>query len=293
MRRSPARIEFSTVLRQTVREVSDDNAVGLAAQLAFYFLLALFPALLFLVALIGYLPIDDTVEDLLRTLGVFAPRELVVLLRRQLELISAGNAASLLTLGFAGAVWSSSAAMVAIIDALNRAYDLTERRTWWKRRIVAILLTTALALFVIVAQVFVLLGPAVTARWTSWLGLDSVVILLWQALRWPVILFCMILAINFVYHFAPNRRQAWRWLTPGSVLAAVLWVALSFCFKWYVSTLGNYAATYGVIAGAVVTMLWFYISSLALLVGAELNGVIEQTHRPRSHRLPHRPRPSP
>jgi membrane protein len=251
----------------------------LAAQLAFYFLLALFPAVLFLVALAGYLPVENALSELLVALGAVAPEELVALLRGQLDQIAGGRHGSLLTLGIIGAIWSSSAAMVAIIDALNHAYDVTEWRPWWKRRFVAIALTVALALFTLVALVFVLIGPTVASRAAAWFGLAPAVALVWQMIRWPVIVFCAVLGVDLVYHFAPNRAARWAWITPGALVATVLWIASSFGFKFYITNFADYTATYGTIGGAIVTMLWFYVSGLAILIGAELNGVIEDAWR--------------
>ena len=274
-----APIPWLEIVKRTVKEISEDNCVGLAAQLAFFFLLALFPALLFLVALLGYLPVEHALSELLTALGTVAPQELVRLLRGQLAQIAEGSRASLLTLGVIGAIWSSSAAMVAIIDALNRAYDVTEWRPWWERRVLAVLLTVALALFIIIALAVVLVGPATAVRLADWLGLGSAVALLWAFIRWPVILFCVIFSVDLVYHFAPNRRGHWLWITPGSVVATALWILCSFAFRVYVTNFGDYTATYGAIGGAIVTMLWFYVSSIAILIGAELNGVIEDSWR--------------
>jgi membrane protein len=272
-------IPWSEVMKRTVKEIGDDNCLGLAAQLAFYFLMALFPALLFLVALIGYLPVENALSELLATFGTVAPQELVRLLREQLAQIAEGSQTSLLTLGIIGAIWSSSAAMVAIIDALNRAYDVTEWRPWWKRRLLAMLLTVALALFIIIALALVLVGPTMALRIANWFGLGFAVALVWALIRWPVILFCVVFSVDLVYHFAPNRRGRWVWITPGSVLATALWIISSFAFRLYVTNFGDYTATYGAIGGAIVTMLWFYVSSIAILIGAELNGVIEDAWR--------------
>jgi membrane protein len=272
-------IAWSEVARRTVKEIGDDDCLGLATQLAFYFLMALFPALLFLVALLGYLPVENALSELLAALGTVAPQELVRLLRGQLAQIAEGRQVSLLTLGIIGAIWSSSAAMVSIIDALNRAYDVTEWRPWWKRRLLAMLLTVALALFIIIALTLLLVGPAMAFRLANWLGLGSAVALLWALIRWPVILFCVVFSVDLVYHFAPNRRGRWVWITPGSVLATALWIVSSFAFRVYVANFGDYTATYGAIGGAIVTMLWFYVSSIAILIGAELNGVIEDAWR--------------
>jgi membrane protein len=267
------------LVTRTIAEVQDDNCVGLAAQLAFYFFLALFPALLFLVALLGYVPIDDTLGAVLDGLAPVAPQQLVVLLRQQIDELSRGDNAALLTFGILGAIWSSSAAMVAIIDALNEAYDVVERRPWWKRRIVAIALTIALATFIVAALVFVLTGPDVVAWAVSTLGLRPELGWLWRLARWPMMILLAMLAIDFVYHFAPNLKREWAWLTPGAVLATALWMASSFGFKLYVSRFADFNATHGAIGGVIVVLLWFYVSSFSILIGAEINGIIAQTSR--------------
>jgi membrane protein len=274
-----APIRWTDVVKRTIREIDEDNCLGLAAQLAFYFLLALFPAVLFLVVLAGYLPVENALAELVVALGAVAPEELVAILRWQLDRIAEGRHGSLLTLGIVGAIWSSSAAIVAIIDALNHAYDVSEWRPWWKRRLVAIALTIVLAVFTLVAFAFVLVGPALASRIAAWLGLAPAVAFVWQLIRWPVILLSAVLGVDFVYHFAPNRAAQWAWITPGALVATALWIASSFGFKFYLTNVADYAATYGTIGGVIVTMLWFYVSGLALLVGAELNGVIEGAWR--------------
>lgn len=274
-----APIPWSAVVRRTVQEIDEDNCFGLAAQLAFYFLLALFPALLFLVALVGFVSVENALSELLVAVGTVAPRELVELLRGQLSQIAEGSHVSLVTLGIIGAIWSSSAAMVAIIDALNHAYDVAEWRPWWKRRLVAILLTIALAVFIITTLALVLLGPSLVSWAAGWLPVMAPVGVIWAASRWPLMILCVVIGVDLIYYFAPNRRARWVWITPGSVLATGLWIGSSFAFKAYVVNLADYSATYGAIGGAIVTMLWFYLSSLAVLVGAELNGVIEHASR--------------
>ena len=272
-------LPWPEVVRRTVHEIGEDNCLGLAAQLAFYFLLALFPALLFMVALIGYVPVDNALDELLAALHTVAPGELVGLIRVQLAEIADGRHAGLMTLGIAGALWTSSAALVAIIDALNRAYDVTEWRSWWKRRALAIVLTIALAFFILISMTLVLVGPNVLQSIASWVELAPAVTILWTVLRWPIMVLAVIIGVDLVFHFAPNRRVPWVWLTPGSVVATVLWIVSSFGFKFYVTNFGNYTATYGAIGAVIIAMLWFYVSSLAILVGAELNGVIEQARR--------------
>jgi membrane protein len=178
-------VGWRELLRRTVAAIDEDNCLGLAAQLAFYSLLSLFPALLFVVAMIGYLPIEDVLTTTLEALGAIAPREVLLLLRMQLDEIARGDHGSLLTLGIAGAVWSSSAAMVAVIDARNRAYDFGERRPWWKRRVMAVALTLALSIFIVAALAFVMIGPDLAQLVAAWFGLADVFALLWSIVRWP------------------------------------------------------------------------------------------------------------
>jgi membrane protein len=169
--------------------------------------------------------------------------------------------------------------MVAMIEALNRAYDVLEWRPWWKRRLVAIGLTIALAVFILISLGLVMIGPDMASRVARWLGLAPVWAFVWQMARWPVMVGCVVVNIDLVYHFAPNRRGRWVWVTPGALLATALWILSSFGFKVYLAHFADYTATYGAIGGVIVTMLWFYVCGFALLVGAELNGVIEQPWR--------------
>jgi membrane protein len=282
-------LRSTEIILRTIREIDEDNCLGLAAQLAFYFFLSLFPAMLFLVALTGYIPVENVLAQLLEALDTIAPSEVVALLRIQLDEVGRGNYGSILTLGIVGAIWSSSAAMVAIIDALNHAYDVEEWRPWWKRRILAIALTVVLALFIVTALVVVLVGPNVATSIAGWVGLSPAFGLVWAIARWPLMVCLVVLGVDLVYYFAPNRHSRWAWITPGSLLATGLWMAGSFVFKLYVVNLADFNATYGAIGGVAVLLLWFYVSGLAILIGAELNGVIEQAPHGSARRVPGSP----
>ena len=263
--------------RRTLTHFAKDHGLGLAAQLAFYFLLALLPTLLVLVTLLSYLPFDGALAKMLTVLGTIAPGELIDLLTQQLKSISTADQAGLLTVGILGALWSSSAGMVAIIDALNRAYDVTDWRSWWKRRLVALALTVALSVFIVLSLAFILLGPGFAGRLAGALGWAPAVAVIWSVVRWPAILFMVTFGMNLIYYFAPNRpRPSWRWITPGALAATLLWIGASLLLRTYVMNFGNYVATYGALGGGIVTMLWFYVSGLAILLGAELNGVLER-----------------
>ena len=251
------------------------NCVGLAAELAYYFFFALFPALLFLIALASYFPVEKLIDDMFRLLGGFVPPEMLSIITDQIKKISEGKPGGLLTIGVLTALWSSSAAMTAVIDTLNRAYDVEEGRPWWKVRLTAILLTVGVALFILVSFALVLAGPTVAERLANTWGLGPAFEWTWKILQWPIVFALASTGIALVYYFAPDVEQDWIWLTPGSVFATMLWLLATLGFKFYVANMGNFTETYGAIGGVMVLMLWFYISGLVILIGAEMNAVIE------------------
>jgi membrane protein len=252
-----------------------DNCFALAAQLAYYFFFALFPTLLFMVALASYFPLTTLIDDLFRTMGGFMPPEALQLIADQMIKISNDGKGGLLTLGVLLAVSSSSAAMVAIIDTLNKAYDVEEGRPWWKVRLTAMALTVGVATFILVSFALVLVGPTVATELAERMTLGAAFEWTWKILQWPVLFGLASLGIALIYYFAPDVEQEWVWLTPGSIFATTLWLAASLGFKYYVANWGNYTETYGLIGAVMILLSWFYISGLVLLVGAEMNAEIE------------------
>jgi membrane protein len=271
-----APLRWTELLRRTLVDTVADGCPGLAAQLAFYFLLALFPALLFVIALLFMLPIEPALEPALARLETVLPPDVVMLVRRQLDQLVQGASGGLLTFGVAGALWSSSSAMTAIITALNRAYDIEESRAWWHQRALAIALTIGMALFAVTAFVLIVGGTDLAGWVAAQWGLDALFEQAWRVLQWPVVLVLIVFAVDLVYHFAPNADTEWVWLTPGSLLATGLWIVASAGFRVYVQNFSDFAAVYGAIGGVIVLMLWFYLSGFALLVGAELNAEIDR-----------------
>jgi membrane protein len=269
-------LSWYEIFRRTFYEAFwKDNCLALAAQLAYYFFFALFPTLLFLVALASYFPVATLIDDMFRTLGGLMPPEALRLITDQLVKISESEDASLLTLGMLLAVSSSSAAMVAIIDTLNRAYDIEEGRPWWKVRLTAIALTVAVSLFILLSFALVLVGPTVATELAERFRLGGAFEWTWKILQWPLVFVLASQGVALVYYFAPDVEQDWVWLTPGSVLATVLWLAASLAFKYYVANWGAYTETYGLIGAVMILLLWFYITGLVVLLGAEMNAVIE------------------
>jgi membrane protein len=261
--------------KRTASEVVADNCLGLAAQLSYYFFLALFPALLFIVAVMSFFPLSNLMDTVITTLGRVAPREVLVIIQEQLRDIGNQDHGGLLTLGMLGTIWSTSAGMTAVIDTLNQAYDIQEGRPWWKVRLTAIGLTVALAVFIVAATALVIAGPMLAERVAVWMHMGPVFTWTWKIVQWPVVFALVSLAIAIVYYYAPDAEQAWIWITPGSVVATALWLLASLGFRFYITNFGNYNETYGTIGGVMVLMLWFYVSAFAVLVGAELNAEIE------------------
>jgi membrane protein len=269
-------LSWAELLKRTAREANEDDCLGLAAQLAYYFFLALFPTVLFLLALASFFPLTNFIDDVVRLLGPIAPRDVLSFLEEQLRRLSNADSSGILTIGILGAVWSSSAAVVAIIGSLNRAYDIEEGRPWWKVRLTAIGLTIALAIFVLASFTLIVVGPTLAERLATVLGLGQIFEWAWKILQWPLAFFLVSTALGLVYYFAPDAEQDWEWITPGALVGTLLWLLVSLGFKVYVGRFADYNATYGAVGTVIVMLLWFYLSSLAILVGAELNAEIEQ-----------------
>jgi membrane protein len=268
-------VTWGELSKRTVKEMIADDCLGLAAQLSYYLFLALFPAILFLLALGSFFPLQDLAGSIVQVLRPVASDDVVQIVAEQIRRISEAQNGGLLTFGVLAALWSSSAAMVAATSALNAAYDIEEARPWWKVRLIAIGLTIALAVFILLSFSLVLAGPELAEYVGRTLRMGSVIEWGWKILQWPLVFVLVSTGVGLVYFFAPDADQDWVWITPGALVATILWLVASLAFRIYVTRFGNYNATYGAIGGVMVLLLWFYVSSLAILVGAEMNAEIE------------------
>ena len=269
-------LSWVELAKRTVKDSIQDDVAGIAAQLSYYFFLSLFPALLFLVALASFFPLYSFTDELMRMVGPIAPAAVVELLREQLTSLSNSGDTGLLSIGLLMALWSSSAAMVSVIDAMNRAYDIEDSRTWVKRRGVAIALTVGLALFILTSFGLIVAGPWLADFLGQQFGLAGAFATTWKILQWPVVFLLASTGFGLVYYFAPDAEQEWVWITPGALTATVLWFLASLAFRLYVVNFGNYEEAYGTLGAIILTLLWFYITGLAMVVGAELNAEIHR-----------------
>ena len=268
-------ISWAELGRRTLKEAWEDNSLDLAAQQAYYFFFALFPALLFVIAVASFFPLATLIDQVVAMLSRFAPSDVVSIITGAMASLSKQNNGGILTFAFLVAVWSSSGAMVSIITTLNAAYDVTESRPWWKARLIAIGLTVGIAVFILASMFLVIAGPTVAETLATRMHLGEAFKWAWWILQWPIVFALVAVGIGLVYYFAPDVEQDWVWITPGSIAATALWLAVSVGLKLYYQLVPNANAAYGTIGGIMVLMLWFYLSGLALLLGAEMNAELE------------------
>jgi membrane protein len=265
---------WTEILKRTGAEIYSGNCFGWAASLAYYFFLALFPALLFVVSLASLLPVQHMIDRIVTMLSRVAPGNVVAIARQQFVQITRQPHGGVLTFSLLAALWSTSSGMAAIVDTLNQAYHIKEGRPWWRVRATAIALTLGLTIVTLIAFGLVMVGPMLGQRAADWLALGPIFAWTWNVIRWPAAFALVVTAIGCVYHFAPDTSNEWVWITPGSVTATAIWLMISLAFKWYVSHFADYQKTYGAIGGVMIALLWFYFTSLAILLGAQLDATI-------------------
>lgn len=263
--------------RNVWRAIDRDDILGQAAKLSYYFLLALVPLLLLLTTLFGYFAQSaDLRADLLGYFRRVVPRSAFQLVVSALDQVTRGAGGGKLSLGIIGTLWAASAGMAAIIRGLNQAYRIEDERPWWKVRLVAVGLTLAFAVFTLAASLLVLAGSTVGRYLAGRFGYEAAFVSLWNLLRWPVALALVLIAIDLLYRFAPDLKDwKWHWATPGAVVAVTLWVTASLGFRLYLRFFNTYATTYGSLGAVIILMLWLYVTSAAILIGAEVNSEIE------------------
>ncbi|MDQ4084123.1 MAG: YihY/virulence factor BrkB family protein [Actinomycetota bacterium] len=263
-------------LKATIQGFQRDDALGLAAQLAFYLILALFPFILVLVSLMGTFFNERLAAEILEYFQQVTPEQVYVIIETYLSDTISGNnrAPGLFSIGLVIALWSASGAFAALINALNKVYDVEETRPIWKVRGLALLMTLGLSAMILVGVLLLIFGPSIGSAIAGFFGLGGVFELVWNIARWPVALFFMVFTIALIYYISPDAGQPFRWITPGGLVGVILWVLASLGFRFYVSNFGSYDVTYGSIGAVIVLLLYLYISSLTILFGAELNATL-------------------
>jgi membrane protein len=260
-------------------EIDKDDVLGRAAQLSFYFLLALFPFLIFVSAVLGqvFAGNADLYLDLLSYLQTVMPVSAYNLVRTTIDEITTRSGGGKLTASLIATLWTASSGMEAVINGLNVAYAVSERRPWWRRRLVAISLTILLAFMSGVALLFGVFGSKLGSFVADQYGYGEAFRSLWLTAQIAFPPAFMLLIIALIYRYAPNvRAHGWQALVPGAFVAVALWVTATALFRLYLAHFGSYSATYGSLGAVIVLMLWLYLSGVAILVGGEVNSEIRQ-----------------
>lgn len=282
-------VGWKDVLWRVYQEVEGGNILDVAATVAFFGLLALFPALIATVSMYGILADPGDVVRQVGALSVAVPPAARTLIMDQLTEIATGSSVGLrlgVVVSLGVALFSASGGVASLMRGINAAYNEVETRGWLRFRLLALAFTCGLALFVIVSVALITLLPTVL----KYVGLGSATQDVFNFLRWPALALATMLGLGVLYRYAPNRTPAkWPWLTAGSLLATLIWVPASLGFSVYAENFGSYNKTYGTLGGAVVLGLWMYISALAILLGAELNAELEHQTREDSTIGPPRP----
>jgi membrane protein len=260
-------------------KVNADDVLNRAAILSFYFLLALFPLLLFLTALLGYFADAGTElrHNLLTYLRAIVPVSASDLINTTVDEISQKSSGGKVSFGLLTSLWFASSGMGAIIEGLNVAYDVKETRVWWRRTLLAILLTIALAVLIITALALMFYGSRIAEGIANRYGFGAAFTEAWTVLRWLFVLVFVFLAFQLIYYFAPDlHEQRLRWLTPGAAVGVILWLLVSFLFGSYLNVYNTYSVVYGSLGAVIILLLWFYLTGVTILIGGEVNALIEQ-----------------
>jgi membrane protein len=266
---------WKDILIRTYRSISEDRVLALAAGVTYYILLALFPGIAALVSIYGLIADPADIGEMLANLAGAVPRDVIEIIRGQLTFLLTQDEKALGLAFFGGllaSLWSANAAIKAQFDALNVVYGEKEKRNFLRLTVLSLTFTAGMILFMVLALIGIVLIPAVL----DFFHLGAMGELLINVLRWPAMLAVVVFGLAVIYRYGPCRADAkWRWITWGSVAAALLWFIVSMLFSWYASNFGNYNKTYGSLGAVIAFMMWSWLSTTIVLMGGELNAEIE------------------
>jgi membrane protein len=264
-------LSFRQLATRTYRATDQHETLDRAAVIAYYAMLALVPFLGLVLALaLGF---SGRIAKQLSALSrEFLPPAANAIIQSQIDKIQAASPVGILSFSFVVLLWSASSLFIAVMDATNAAYGVRDSRPWWRRRLLAIVLTVAESVLLMGVSVSILFWPRVM----SWIGLGSVAATVATVVHWVVAVAALLTSLALAYYYSPDVEQEWEWISPGSALAVLALIVVSLGFRLYLAYGSSYSETYGALAGVVVTLLWLYLVALTLLIGAEVNSVIEQ-----------------
>ena len=256
-------------------EINDDNIFNGAAALGYYLTLAIFPALILLMSIIPYLPIQNVDRAVMDLLGQALPQEASAMVTNVVNEVVSKQSGGLLSFGILGTLWAASAGMYAIMQQLNITYDVKEERSFLRARATALLLSVLFALLVLGAFTLIVLGGVIQDWIGNRFGFNPWLLNFFIVFRWLIIVLALLLGFALIYRYAPNVEQKFSFITPGSLLGVALLVAASLGFAVYTRNFADYSATYGSLGAVIILMLWLYIAGLVILLGSEINALVE------------------
>ena len=262
-------------LMRLYEKINDDNVFNGAATLAYYSLFSLFPAMIFLLSLLPYLPIHNLHEAIMDFIAQIVPHDVMKQIEGVVAEVTLNKHTGLLSFGAVLTLWAASSGVYALMQQLDMTYEVKERRPFWKARGQSILLTILLSVMVIISFALIVLGGVVQTWLSAHFGYGEVLLVLFAGFRWLVILALMLLSFAIAYYFGPDVEQNFKFVTPGAVIGVVVLVLTTLGFRVYVENFGNYAATYGSLGAVIVLMLLLYIAGLVILTGSSINAMIE------------------
>jgi membrane protein len=257
------------------QEITDDNVYNGAAALGFYLTLAIFPAIILLMTIIPFLPIEQVDEAIMDLLGQALPDEAYGMVAGVVSEVTRDRRGGLLSFSLIGTLWAASTGMYAIMQQLNITYDVKEGRSFLRARAIALMLSLMFGLLVIGAFSLIVLGGVFQDFIGTQLGFSDALIRIFIIFRWIIIVLALLLGFAMIYYYAPNVEQKFVFITPGSVLGVILIIIASLGFVFYTSNFDDYTATYGSIGAMIILMIWLYIVGLVILVGSEINALLE------------------
>ncbi|HEX4947278.1 MAG TPA: YihY/virulence factor BrkB family protein [Blastocatellia bacterium] len=251
--------------------INEDRILGRAAELGYYFMFALFPMLIFLTSLVGFLP--EVRETIFKSLARVVPGEAMTLVHQTIMDVTRNRNGGLVSFGVLGALWAASGGVTAVMDTLNIAYKVEEARSFWKVRLIAIGLTILLSVLIVGGTVLIMFGDRFSVWLAQELELGAGFAIFWSVVDYLLALALLFLGLQLIYYFGPNVKQEWRWISPGSVFAVVSLIVASLLLSLYLRVAPDYSATYGSLGAVVVLMLWLYLAGIVVLIGGEINSI--------------------
>jgi len=257
-------------LKDVYARFMNDDLLSIGAQASFYLLFSLFPFLIFLIVLLTYMPMVNF-QDSIQALAALMPANAYLILRDMVNQTIANRSVTLLSFGMLSALWSSASGVTTLIQGINRAYDQEETRRSWKVSAVSLYFTFELAIAIIFSLVLIVFGKVLGTQLFRFLGFSGASLQVWNYVGYIIALITTILVFISLYYNTPNRRSKFREVVPGAVVASLGWVIISIAFSYYIDNFGNYSKVYGSLGGIIALLMWLYVSSIIILMGAEIN----------------------